>query len=244
MVKSPKESNTGVADRARYVALVRARHVASGLVSSGIVHEFANLLTVFDGIRQVRQLRNEASPDLDRMIEEPVERSRQLIDAYRHVFADSWAAPATAVASASIRADISAVALLTRTRLRGRSTRVEFESPDAADAIDAARSVPLRVVLLLATLAIIEEGKANDLAPVEIRIRGEIGPGESFGATIAARFGSPPAENSSHPSTGLAREAWSEAEAVVQAFAASLRRSVDGPLVRCSVHSGPPRADA
>ncbi len=240
MTKSHDETRSTIDGRERADAFARARTFAAGALAGAVVHESANLVTVFDGMRQLRSVRKPGSPEVDGLLDEPVDRCRRLIEAFRHVFTESW----SGVARGTLSADLDAVALLLRTRLRGRTARVEVELSAHGTGADA--SGVLRILVLCVALACIEEARAAGASLAELRLRGEPGePGQNgVGAvTVMTRSSAvgplTPAETPNargkEEAAALGADAWRVAETLAKACGGSLRRSSEGEVARCAV---------
>lgn len=136
--------------------LERARTMAAGLLGGGVIHEFANLLTVLDGLSQM-SAHGISFDDCQRMIRPSAEKSAALIDTYRHFFADRGSdAPVT------FDAEMRRLETLLRVRLRGCSARIDFSGATAAFLIDGRRAPSMRVAWLIASLAHIDRwGRAG-----------------------------------------------------------------------------------
>ncbi len=167
-------SNAAQATRGRKISaprlrgkelLEQGRRLAAGALCSGVVHEFANLLTVLDGLSQITALGIPWS-DGQRMIKPPAERGLTLIEAFRHYFAERASEGPVDYATEMRHLDS-----LLRIRLRGRRTHLEFEC-------DGLRSLPgqyaphARLTLLLAALAPLEAARIADCYPTRVRVVG------------------------------------------------------------------------
>lgn len=131
--------------------LERARTIAAGLLGGGVVHEFANLLTVIDGLSQM-SAHGISFEDCRRMIRPSAERSSALIDAYRHFFADRGSdTPVT------FDAEMRRLEILLRIRLRGSKAKVDFADATAPFLIDGRRAPTIRVAWLVASLAHVDQ---------------------------------------------------------------------------------------
>ena len=146
------------------VHLERARRTAAGILCSGLVHEFANLLTVIDGLAQIAELGIPWN-DSQRMVKPPADRCHGLVDAFRHFFCDSGASASPLTLATEMR---HAEQLL-RARLRGRGTQV-LTSGGEGVALTAARAPRLRLAYLLPLLAALEASRVLDRYPARIEL--------------------------------------------------------------------------
>jgi hypothetical protein len=137
-----------------------AARIASGMLASAMVHEFANLLTVIDGLSQVGEL-GISFAEGQEMMQPPASRCHSLVDAYRHFFTERISSHPSPVV-----VDMRQFEILLRARLRGRGTAIDLRGGDCV--IDPTRAHALRLVFVLASLAILEEGRRIDRWPQRI----------------------------------------------------------------------------
>lgn len=166
-----------VRERVGAKSLPLVRLLVAGAVGSGVVHEFANLLTVIEGNRQMAEMgfvRSGSDPT-----REPVERARGFIEAYRYVFG---AADPTYDAPAA--QDLDAIASLVRVKLRGRPCRVVVDPAAARSSgvVPARISSGARFCYLAAVIGAIDSSPSA--SSVELAVTVEHGTVTSFDATV------------------------------------------------------------
>jgi hypothetical protein len=133
------------------IILERARRTAAGLLGAGVVHEFANLLTVLDGIAQM-SAHGISFGDCQRMIRPSADRSTALIDAYRYFFADRGTdVPVT------FDAEMRRLESLLRVRLRGCKAQIDFSGATAPFLIAGRCAPSVRVAFLIVALAHVDQ---------------------------------------------------------------------------------------
>ena len=133
------------------VALIeRGRRLAAGALCSGVVHEYANLLTVVGGISQIHDLGLPWSENQRTMFQSPAERGLGLIEAFRHFLGErSCSSPI------GLDLELRYLEALLKVRLRGRRTTLEIHQ-DPMPLLHEDASIGARVAILLATLAPLE----------------------------------------------------------------------------------------
>ncbi len=149
----------------RTLPLVRL--LVAGTIGGGVIHEFANLLTVIDGNRQMAEM-GLARRGTDRT-REPLERSRTFVEAYRYVFGS--ADPAYDVAASL---ELDAIATLVRVKLRGQPGRVEARIPRPDDIMIPRRvATGVRFCFLAAVFGILDS--LEQASVVELSVGGAVG---------------------------------------------------------------------
>jgi len=94
--------------------ITTARTLASGVIASAVVHEFANLLTVVDGLRQLRAISGDVSDTA--LLDGPAAGCEQLVGAFRRLFSRRM------TTDSSARDDLSSMSIVLAAHLRGRRT--------------------------------------------------------------------------------------------------------------------------
>jgi len=163
--------------------LETARSLAAGIISGGVIHEFANLLTIVDGQLQLESLglvAGASAGEVGRLLAEPAGRGLQLVEAFRHVFSDLDPGPQ----EAPLTHELASLRVLLAVRLRGRPTHVEIGSGDSPLLLPGPSSPAMRLAFLLGLLSILEHGRAGDHYPERILLDGT-GTGSTCRALIA-----------------------------------------------------------
>jgi hypothetical protein len=140
---------------------LRARNAAAGALAGGVVHEVANLLTVVDGLRQLRSAGG-SNEDL-RLLDAPAARCQELVECWRLVFGRRLPEPVPA------EPELRALARLLETHLRGRRTVVAVAAHDAV--LDAALLVHGIPVLACAVLAMLERARRAGVDAERLELR-------------------------------------------------------------------------
>lgn len=165
----PPNTTSGSTIRARgareETLLAHARAAAAGLLSSGVVHEFANLLTVVDGMRQMAALAPEAMPTLN-LLDKPADRCGGVVEAFRHLFTDRGQHST----SSSARQDLECVRELLKAHVRGLPTRIEVSEAGGGLLVDGQSGVVLRAAFLCAVLGWIERSRTTGDRPAWIEL--------------------------------------------------------------------------
>ena len=159
-------------DAADQGCLQTARSLAAGIVSGGMVHEFANLLTIIDGQRQMERLGlvgDGPTSDIGQMLGEPAERCQRLVEAFRYVFSDLE----SDVQEVPLSQELGSLEVLLAARLRGRSTRIEIDPIGSKLLLPGRGSQAMRLAFLLGLFAILEHGRARESYPGRISLGGE-----------------------------------------------------------------------
>ncbi|MFH0946828.1 MAG: hypothetical protein V2A76_16660 [Planctomycetota bacterium] len=141
--------------------------LAAGIVGRGVVHEFANLLTVLNGQRQMQQLGmslDTRESGIPVVVHEPADRCQLLVEAFRHFFSDVGVAPC----ARPLTDDLDSLELLLRATLRGQTTTVECDPACAHLTLVGGTAHMVRLALLLAILSVLEHGRAGDRAPERV----------------------------------------------------------------------------
>lgn len=138
--------------------LPRARMLAAGALAPGVVHEFANLLTIVDGARQLGSHGLSASSGQS-LVDAPVQRSRRLVDAFRNVFAEL----AEGDAPRDAASDLSDLELLLRARLRGTRTHVAVEVESSSLMLPGSERGLVRLACLCGVLGLLERARSSNI---------------------------------------------------------------------------------
>ena len=157
--------------------------LGAGIVSRGVVHEFANLLTVLNGQMQMQQMGIPAGSQgsgIPAVLHEPAERCQLLVEAFRHFFSDHCAAPG----SRPLADELDCLVLLLTATLRGQTTTVASDPACARLTLAGETAHMVRLAALLTILSVLEHGRAGDRAPDQVYLSAE-GNGSSC-ATILA----------------------------------------------------------
>lgn len=165
--------------------LERARTLAAGVLAGGVVHEFANLLTVVDGMRQMEMIAPE-TPTRAGILSGPSERCQSLVESFRHLFSHRGATPP----AGPVVQDLDCFHSMLKIHLRGCPTRIEVDgAATEARLLDGGTGVLLRPAFLCGLLGVIEGGRVQGRVPELIRIGG-LGT-EDQGHGFVADFGAP-----------------------------------------------------
>ncbi len=196
-----------------------ARTLAAGILSGGVVHEFANLLTVLGGLRQIDALGAPHRPDSE-LIEQPLARCHELLEAFRDLFSERGRAEAALPAEV----DLASLQALLAARLRGRPTRVLAASCTLV--LPAPAAGVARLALLCAILAVLEHSRGAPRYPSAIELSAHGSQGRC--SRLEARFSGATEAPAGHPAAALA--------ATLSETAADLLRQSAG---RLAVRGGP-----
>ncbi|MBI4879299.1 MAG: hypothetical protein HY812_06520 [Planctomycetes bacterium] len=161
-----------------------------------MVHEFANLLTVLDGLRQIDALGAPHRPNSE-LIEQPLARCHGLLEAFRGLFSERGRAEAVLPAALEL-ADLRALLVA---RLRGRPTRVSVEAGPSL-VLSAEAGTAARLAFLCAILGVLEHGRGAARYPEAIELSAH---GRQDRCTrLLARFSDAAEAPADHPAAELA----------------------------------------
>jgi hypothetical protein len=166
-------------------ALAEAKLLAAGIVSNGVIHEVANLLTVLDGQIQIRELAGggpRTGRDPLELLQSPAHKCRDVVEAFRACFAYVEPIPYPVPWESEIRALVPVVKL----RLRARATEIEVPDESSQRTLPGAFAARTRIAVLCAILGLLEHARAHDRYPS--RIRFELAGKDSTGAVLAVRL--------------------------------------------------------
>lgn len=207
--------NTSMRSGSLGYAVEKGRLLVIGVLGGGIVHEFANLLTVVDGLRQMGEmgLAGTWRPDL---VARPAARCQEVVHAFRWAFSDED--------DVSTAADEAAHWISTLIALRLRGRRTVFDGRGIGEHLGplGAQAPQIRIAILCALLALLDP------------LRGETPDPEVLTLT-AARDGSLCRlllQGRAWPaSRGNATEAalWEATEEILRGVDGTIRRSAPGP---------------
>ena len=190
----------------RSANLERARLLAVGALGGGIVHEFANLLTVVDGLRQMGEMGMTKAwrPEL---LRKPALRCDELVSAFRSTFADEVPQSVHALGDS-----LRWIETLLAARLRGHRATVELASVPAIE-LSGSLAPSVRVALLCCLLAMIEQIGVEPDEPDRLRIHAE----RAEGGALLLRLDGPrwPDVETRSPATAALFEAASDLAAEV-----------------------------
>jgi hypothetical protein len=159
-------------------AFSEAKLLAAGCISSGVIHEVANLLTVIDGQIQIREMNGGVSrPGRDplTLLQSPAQKCRDVVDAFRSCFAFNESVPYPLPWESELRAIVP----LLHVRLRARQTQLDVPDGSSRATLPGAVASRVRVGILCATLGLLEHARHLDRYPTRIRIRLNTAPGAS-----------------------------------------------------------------
>ncbi|MBK6940135.1 MAG: hypothetical protein IPH13_07985 [Planctomycetes bacterium] len=162
-------------------ALSEGKLLAAGCVSSGVIHEVANLLTVIDGQIQIREMGG-VSPRPGRdpltLLQSPAQKCRDVVDAFRACFAFTEALPYPTPWESEVRAIVP----LIHVRLRARQTQIEVPDGSSRATMPGASAGRVRIAILCALLGMLEHARHKDRYPTRLRMRlnGGLPPGVVF----------------------------------------------------------------
>ncbi len=162
--EAPRQRASIAEETSRDGVLERARRLASGAICAGVVHEFANLLTVIDGLEQITTLGIPWS-DGHRLIHPPAERGQALVHSFRHFFAER-----ATDGPVELGDEMRQLEAILRVRLRGRRTHLEVDAAEGTW-IHGRAAPSLRMVLLLIALALVEPGRTRESDATALRFR-------------------------------------------------------------------------
>lgn len=151
-------------------AFAEGKLLAAGCLSSGVIHEVANLLTVLDGQIQIREMLGGGSrPGRDplTLLQSPAQKCRDVVDAYRSCFAFTEAMQYPTPWESELRA----VAPLIQVRLRARQTQLEMPDGSSRTTLPGAVAGRVRIAILCALLGLLEHARHRDRYPARIRMR-------------------------------------------------------------------------
>lgn len=193
--------------------LERARLLCAGSLSNGVVHEFANLLTVFHGLRQMSDVGVATASEWS-MLEEPVSRGQALVDAFRYFFSERL----DGQSGAPVSLEFESLKILLRARLRGRPTRVEIETASSL-ILSSTHAAAARLSFLSAVLSCLEHGRGGQYPSVVQFVA--VGQGHDC-TELTARIHGFVASEAGHPCQGAADELWDAATEVAASVGSSL----------------------
>lgn len=145
----------------------QVRLTVSGALASSILHEFANLLTIVDGSRQVARMG--LKPPDSSIIDPTADRCGELVTAFRSVLS----APRCAGIPVRVQHDVAGIAALVEARLRGGMTQVRLLDIEASVTMLDSVSAPLRLGWFAVILGEIERQDALGCAIAEVRLGAE-----------------------------------------------------------------------
>lgn len=162
-------------------AFSEGKLLAAGCVSSGVIHEVANLLTVIDGQIQIREMGGvSARPGRDplTLLQSPAQKCRDVVDAFRACFAFTEAVPYPTPWESELRAILP----LLHVRLRARQTQLEVPDGSSRATMPGASASRVRIAILCGVFGLLEHARHKDRYPTRIRMRlsGGLPPGVVF----------------------------------------------------------------
>lgn len=206
----------------------RARCLATGILGAGVVHEFANLLTVVDGLRQVAQL-GIPFAEGEQLMRPSAARCHTIVEAFRHFFADRIES-----ASPTFDLEVACLEVLLRARLRGRSTQLDFSGVERAASLDPRHAVALRLAFLCAVLALLEQARGGEGYPRRIEFRTLCDEGRCTGLAVRAI-----GLAASSDAGALESELLSAARALVEPLGGTVERAPAGDSLRIELAAAP-----
>ncbi|MFG0317291.1 MAG: hypothetical protein ACF8XB_08465 [Planctomycetota bacterium JB042] len=168
MLSPRAENERSIAGASVGTLLQTARTAASGLLAGGVVHEFANLLTVVDGMRQMAALAPDSPPKLT-LLDQPADRCGAIVEAFRHFFGERG----DRVEASTARLELTSLGELLRAFLRGHAARVDVQEAGAELPVDGRLGATLRPVILCVVLGRLERARAAEATPSRVGLAAE-----------------------------------------------------------------------
>ncbi len=168
MLSPRAENERSVAGASVGTLLQTARSAASGLLASGVVHEFANLLTVVDGMRQMAALAPDSPPQVT-LLDQPADRCGSIVEAFRHFFGERG----ERVEASTAGLELASLKELLRAFLRGQAARVEVQEAGGELPVDGRLGATLRPALLCVVLGRLERAREADATPSWVGLSAE-----------------------------------------------------------------------